>query len=215
MAKVKICGITNLEDASVAAELGADALGFVFASSPRQVTRQQVASIVSKLPPFVCKVGVFVDSDFPEITEHIRFCGLNMIQLHGSESPDLCQALFPRVIKAFRVKDETVLALLPRYKVNAYLLDTYHETLSGGTGQSFDWTIAERARQYGAVILSGGLTPENVTRAIVEARPYAVDVSSGVESKPGVKDHDKLRAFFEAVRLAKTKTDVTITQGQI
>jgi phosphoribosylanthranilate isomerase len=181
-------------------ELGADALGFVFAPSPRQVTRQQVADIVAKLPPFLCKVGVFADSSLQEVTETLQSCGLDLAQLHGSESPGFCQALSPRVIKAFRVKDESVLDLLPRYKVSAYLLDSYQEALKGGTGQSFNWGIARKATQHGRVVLSGGLAPENVRQAITEVRPFAVDVSSGVESRPGVKDRAKLRAFLEAAK---------------
>jgi len=202
MVKVKICGITNLEDALAAVNWGADALGFVFAPSPRQVTPQQVASIVAGLPPFVCKVGVFVDSGLPEVKETMRACSLDLAQLHGSESPDFCQELFPRVIKSFSVKDESVLALLPQYKVSAYLLDSYNEALKGGTGRSFDWGIAKKARRYGPIILSGGLTSANVRQAISLVRPYAVDVSSGVESKPGVKDHAKLQAFLEIVKKA-------------
>ena len=200
MIKVKVCGITNAEDALAAVELGADALGFVFAPSPRQVTRQQVADIVAKLPPFVCKVGVFADSSLQEVAETLQFCCLDLAQLHGSESPGFCQELFPRVIKAFRVKDESVLDLLPRYKASAYLLDSYHEALKGGTGQSFNWEIARKARRYGRIVLSGGLTPENVRQAITEVQPFAIDVSSGVESRPGVKDHAKLRAFLEAAK---------------
>jgi phosphoribosylanthranilate isomerase len=200
--KVKICGITNLEDALAAVKWGADALGFVFAPSPRQVTPQQVANIVAGLPPFVCKVGVFVDSGLPEVKETMRACGLDLAQLHGSESPDFCGEVFPRVIKSFRVEDESVLALLPQYKVSAYLLDSYNEALKGGTGRSFDWEIAKKARRYGPIILSGGLTSANVHQAISLARPYAVDVSSGVESKPGVKNHAKLQAFLEIVKKA-------------
>jgi phosphoribosylanthranilate isomerase len=202
MVKVKICGITNLEDALAAVNWGADALGFVFAPSPRQVTRQQVANIVAGLPPFVCKVGVFVDSELQEVKETMRACGLDLAQLHGSESPDFCQELFPRVIKSFRVEDESVLALLPQYKVSAYLLDSYDVALKGGTGRSFDWGIAKKAGQYGPIILSGGLTSANVRQAIAQIQPYAVDVSSGVESKPGVKDHAKLRAFLETAKKA-------------
>jgi len=204
MVKVKICGITNLEDALAAVEWGADALGFVFAPSPRQVTRQQVASIVAELPPFVSKVGVFVDSQLQEIIETMRACSLNLAQLHGSESPDFCQALFPGVIKSFRVKDESVFDLLPRYKASAYLMDSYQAALKGGTGQSFDWGIAKKAARYGLIILSGGLTPENVRQAIAQVQPYAVDVCSGVEAKPGKKDHGKLRAFLEAVKEERT-----------
>jgi phosphoribosylanthranilate isomerase len=200
MVKVKICGITNLEDALAAVRWGADALGFVFAPSPRQVTLQQVANIVAGLPPFVCKVGVFVDSELPEVKETMMACGLDLAQLHGSESPDFCEELFPRVIKSFRVEDESVLALLPQYKASAYLLDSYNEALKGGTGRSFDWEIAKKARRYGPIILSGGLTSANVRQAISLVRPFAVDVSSGVESKSGVKDHAKLQAFLEIVK---------------
>lgn len=200
MVKVKICGITNLDDALAALRWGADTLGFVFAPGPRQVTRQQVMDIVAGLPPFVCKVGVFVDSELEEVKDTLRLCNLNLAQLHGSESPDFCQALFPRVIKSFRVKDDSILELIPGYKVGAYLLDSYDATLMGGTGQTFNWEIAERATHYGLVILSGGLTPANVYKGIMQVRPYAVDVSSGVEREPGKKDHDKLRAFLEAAK---------------
>src|SRR4030042_4818199 len=202
MVKVKVCGITNLEDALAAGGWGADALGFVFAASPRQGAAEQVSRIVVELPPFVSKVGVFVDSKLDEVQEIMSLCGLDLAQLHGSESPDFCQALFPRVIKSFRVKDESVLALLPKYKASAYLLDSYDVTLKGGTGQSFDWGIAKKATHYGPIILSGGLTPANVRQAITQVQPYAVDVSSGVESQPGKKDHDKLQAFLEAVQKA-------------
>lgn len=196
MVKVKICGITNLEDALAAVKWGADALGFVLAPSPRQVTVEQVANIVAALPPFVCKIGVFVDFELEEVKEIMRTCGLNLAQLHGSESPDFCGALFPRVIKSFRVKDESVLDIMHRYKASAYLLDSYDATLKGGTGQSFDWGIAKQAVCCGPIILSGGLTPVNVRQAIAQVQPYAVDVSSGVEREPGRKDYDKLRAFI-------------------
>ncbi|MFC1925188.1 phosphoribosylanthranilate isomerase [Chloroflexota bacterium] len=200
MVRVKICGITNLEDALAALKWGADALGFVFAPSPRQVTRQQAANIIAVLPPFVCKAGVFVNSELEEVKETIGVCGLDMAQLHGSEDPDYCQTLFPKVIKAFRVKDESVLELIPRYKASAYLLDSYDATLKGGTGQCFNWEIAKKATSYGQIILSGGLTPVNIYEAITRVRPYAVDVSSGVENQPGKKDHDKLRAFLAAAK---------------
>lgn len=200
MVRVKICGITNSEDALTAAELGADALGFVFAPSSRQVTIEQASLIIAQLPPFLCKVGVFVDSDLETVQKTISICGLDLAQLHGSESPDCCKALFPKAVKAFQVKDESVLALLPRYEVSAYLLDSYNAYCKGGTGQSFNWEIARRAIQYGPVILSGGLTPENVQQAISVAQPYAVDVSSGVESSPGRKDRNKLRLFLKAAK---------------
>jgi phosphoribosylanthranilate isomerase len=202
--RVKICGITNLEDALAATKWGADALGFVFAPSPRQVNLEQVSTLVPKLPPFICKVGVFVNSKLETVREVINVCHLDLAQLHGSESPDFCQALSPRAIKSFRVKDESVLALLPQYKVSAYLLDSYDPKISGGTGQTFNWDIAKKATQYGRVILSGGLSPDNVCQALTQVHPYAVDVSSGVESSPGRKDHGKLRAFL---RLCKEWAD--------
>ena len=212
MVRVKVCGLTNLEDALAAVELGADALGFVFAPSPRRATLQQVADIVAALPPFVCKVGGFVDSTPQQIAETMTYCGLDSVQMHGSESPALCQLFLPRVIKALMVKDESVLTLLPQYKVSAYLLDSYHELLKGGTGQRFDWTIAKRAGQYGPVIVSGGLTPTNVRQAIAIAQPYAVDVSSGVESRPGIKDHTKMQAFVDAVKEEGQKLRETMSK---
>ena len=198
--KVKICGITNLDDALVATELGADALGFVFADSPRRIVLDQVQEIAAGLPPFVCKVGVFVDSGFEEIQRAISIGSLDLVQLHGSEDPDLCRLLAPRVVKSFRVKDESVLDLLSRYEVRAYLFDTYNKVLKGGTGQVFDWDIAKRATEKGRIILSGGLNPDNVMQAVCDVRPYAVDVSSGVESRPGKKDHQKLRSFIQAAK---------------
>ena len=200
MTRVKICGITNLEDAQTAVLCGADALGFVFASSPRQVTPKQVSIITSQLPSSICKVGVFVDQDIESVKEIISFCGLNVAQLHGSEKSAYCKELFPGVIKSFRVKDNSVLRSLHHYKVFAYLLDSYDATQNGGTGQSFDWDIARRATGYGKIILAGGLTPENVGQAVALVQPYAVDVSSGVESSPGKKDNNKIRSFIRATK---------------
>jgi len=200
MIKIKVCGITNIEDALAAVELGADALGFVLAPSPRRVSPESLKRLVDALPPFISKVGVFVDSPLDEVRHIISDCGLDLAQLHGSESPEYCQALYPGAIKAFQVKDEAILKQLPLYKVSAYLLDGYHSKLKGGSGQSFDWEIARRANGLGNIILSGGLTPENVGKAIAVARPYAVDVASGVEASPGKKDHRKLTAFIKAVK---------------
>lgn len=205
MVKVKVCGITSADDALAAIKYGADALGFVFASSPRQVMPGQVCRIMEALPPFICKVGVFVDSEVREVERVMKLCGLDMAQLHGAESPGYCEALAPRAIKSFAVKDESVLAVLPKYKVAAYLLDTHDAVLKGGTGRSFDWRIAERAGVHGPVILSGGLTAANVCQAIAAGRPYAVDVSSGVESRPGVKDHAKLRRFITLAKSGRVK----------
>ena len=200
MVKVKICGITNLEDALAAVECGADALGFIFAPSQRQVTIEQVQSIVAELPPFISKVGVFVDSPLEVVKRTMDVCHLNLAQLHGSESPEFCQSLSPRVIKSFRIKDESILNLLPQYKASAFLLDSYDASLLGGTGKSFNWDIARKATSYGRIILSGGLNPDNVRQAIELVQPYAVDVSSGVEKSPGKKDHGKVKSFLEAVR---------------
>jgi phosphoribosylanthranilate isomerase len=203
--RIKVCGITNIEDALAAVELGADALGFVLAHSPRQVSQKTLKRLVAGLPPFISKVGVFVDSPLDEVKNIMSECGLTLAQLHGSESPEYCQALYPRAIKAFQVKDAAILTQLPLYKVSAYLLDGYHSKLKGGSGQSFDWEIAQQARGLGRIILSGGLTPENVAQAIAIARPYGVDVSSGVEVSPGKKDHHKLAAFIKAAKESKSE----------
>ena len=200
MVKVKICGITNLDDALAAIDMGADALGFVIAVSPRQITAEQVKHIVTHLPPFICKIGVFVDNSIEVIRETMCSCGLDLAQLHGSEDPDFCNTLFPHVIKSFRVRDESVLTSIPQYTASAYLLDSYNAILRGGSGQSFDWNIAKKAKRFGPIILAGGLTPDNVRQAIDIVQPYAVDVSSGVESAPGRKDHALLRSFLKAAR---------------
>jgi phosphoribosylanthranilate isomerase len=200
MVKVKVCGITSADDALAAIEYGADALGFIFATSPRQVTPEQAARIVAVLPPFVCTVGVFVNRGVAEVKAVMERCHLDLAQLHGEETPADCQALAPRVIKSFAVRDESVLAALPPYRVAAYLLDTHHAVLKGSTGRSFDWRIARQAAGCGPVIISGGLTAANVRQAIAAGRLYAVDVASGVESRPGVKDHAKLRDFIEVAK---------------
>lgn len=200
LVRIKVCGITNLEDAQAAIAYGADALGFVLAESPRQMTPEQVRHIVAQLPPFVCKVGVFVDSELEKVRDIMSTCALDIAQLHGSESPQYCQALFPRVIKSFRVGDKAVIGLIPQYRASAYLLDTYDAAQKGGAGRSFDWNIAREAKRYGPIILAGGLTPDNVSQAISVVQPYAVDVSSGVEIRPGKKDPDRLRAFINAVK---------------
>jgi len=199
--RIKICGVTNLEDALVAAELGADAIGFVFyEKSPRHISPRAAAFIIRELPPFVTNVGVFVNERPEKVVDIAREAGVGCVQLHGDETPEYCQAVGLRTIKALRVKDASVLNKLRSYSVSAVLLDTYREGVPGGTGETFDWEIASEAAGMGRIILSGGLTPENIRQAIDKVQPYAVDVSSGVEAKPGRKDHDKLRKFFEQVR---------------
>lgn len=204
MVRVKICGITNLEDGLLAAELGASALGFVLATSPRQIDVNKAREIISKLPPFVAKVGVFVDEAKEKVKEVAAFCGFDLLQFHGSESSSYCQGFSQKVIKAFRVKGLSSISNLSSYRVSAYLLDTYVESIPGGTGTTFNWQVAKEAKKEGKpIILSGGLSPANVAEAIEEVQPYAVDVSSGVEESPGKKDPAKLKKFFEEVNTSQ------------
>jgi len=203
MVKVKICGITNYEDASIAVKLGADALGFIFAQSPRQVTPEEARDIICALPPFVKTVGVFVNEDPATIKRIIQFCGLDLVQLHGDESPDLCHELMPHTIKAFQLKDESSLSVIEPYlgRIRALLFDTYSEEKRGGTGQTFDWELAVRGKELGVpIILAGGLTPSNIERAISTIRPFAVDVSSGVEERPAKKSPLLMRRLMENIK---------------
>ncbi len=202
--KVKICGITNDADALAAAEAGADALGFVFCeSSPRCVSVAAAASIIRRLPPFILKVGVFVDVPEHLVVQAISECGLNLLQFHGEETPDYCMQFGLMSMKAFRIKDAASLEQLTRYPTAAWLLDTYVAGKPGGTGETFNWDLALEAQTRGRpVFLAGGLTPANVAEAVRRARPYGVDVSSGVESAPGKKDLERVRAFITAARSA-------------
>ncbi len=204
MTRIKICGITNLEDAQIAAELGADALGFIFAPSPRQVSLQRAKEIIQKLPPFLTKVGVFVNEELNTVARAMSYCGLDVVQLHGEETPDYCRSLGERwrVIKSFRVKDGDSLLPLPDYEVSAYLLDTYVKGIAGGTGKTFNWELAREAKRFGRIILAGGLNPENITEAIETVKCYAVDVSSGIEAERGKKDFDKMRLFIKRAKEA-------------
>ncbi len=195
--RVKICGITRAEDALKAIEFGADALGFIFyKNSPRYVSPEIVRDIIHCLPPFVTTVGVFVNEQPSVIEETIETTGIDVVQLHGEEPPEYC-ARWQKVIKALRIKEMADLELLHRYRVSAYLLDTYSPDKPGGTGERFDWDIAVKANRLGTIILAGGLTPDNVIEAVEKVKPYAVDVSSGVEAEKGIKDHDKLKRFIE------------------
>jgi phosphoribosylanthranilate isomerase len=202
--KIKICGITNLADAQLAVELGADALGFIFyPKSPRYITVREAANICNALPPFVARVGVFVDELEYEIEKALQECLLTTLQFHGDEPPGFCQKFPAKSIKAIRMRDETALVVAAEYDVDGLLLDTYTDSERGGTGKTFDWTLAIKAKEIGPpVILSGGLTTANVQEAIRTVRPYAVDVSSGVEREPGKKDPEKLRRFFELCQSA-------------
>jgi len=200
MVKVKICGITNLDDALAAVECGADALGFVFAASPRQVTAEVAREIVDRLPPFICKVGVFVNSDLKKVKETMASCHLDLAQLHGDEDAGYCAALFPRAIKVFTARNVPSEKELRQYRLAAYMLDIDKGTALKGSEQTELWQLAHRLGYYGPAILAGGLTPSNVSEAINIAHPYAVDASSGVESRTGKKDHDKMRAFIMAAK---------------
>lgn len=200
MVKVKICGITNLNDALAAVECGADALGFVFAPSPRQVSTEAAKEIADRLPPFICRVGVFVNSDLKKMKQAMASCHLNLAQLHGDEDADYCAALFPRAIKVFTAKNVPSEQELRRYRVAAYMLDLDKGTAFKSSEQMRLWQLAHRLGDYGPVILAGGLTPSNVGEAIKIAHPYAVDVSNGVEAEPGKKDRDKLRDFIETAK---------------
>ena len=200
MVKVKVCGITSLKDAEKAVELGADALGFNFyPKSPRFITKVSAKDIIRLLPPFVTPVGIFVNETMDKIMEFMYFTGVRVLQLHGEETPEFCMRMSRPVIKAVRVAGPESLQGLPRYPVIAFLLDSATEGY-GGSGQTFDWNLAVEAKKFGKIILSGGLTPENVVEAIEKVRPYAVDVCSGVETAPGRKDHTRLKEFMEAVK---------------
>ncbi len=199
--KIKICGITNIDDAIGAVTAGADALGFVFyEKSPRYVLPETVRQIVAELPPFVTTVGLFVNTA-PEIVAQIMdLTGLNVAQFHGDESPQECRLDKYRMIKAVRVKNIDSLAGVDSYNVSALLLDAWSEEHYGGTGESFDWQLAKQFTGSVPLILAGGLTPENVAEAINVVNPYAVDVSSGVEKTPGHKDLQKIEKFIQQVR---------------
>ncbi len=201
MTRVKICGITNLDDALAAVDAGADALGFVFfEQSPRNVNPMQASAIIAKLPPFVQTVGLFVNEEAERVNWTADFCGLDVIQLHGDEEPDYCPEIRRRVIKAFRVKDAASLVSLQRYRVAGILLDAWSPAAPGGTGETFNWGLAKDAAECGRLILAGGLTPDNVRGAVEQVKPYAVDVSSGVEAAPGKKDRDKVREFISRAK---------------
>jgi phosphoribosylanthranilate isomerase len=200
--KVKVCGITNLDDALAAVDYGADALGFVFyRGSPRFIPPADAASLIRKLPPFVQTVGVFVNEVAEDIRTVAAMAGIGLVQLHGEEPPEACR-VHRRIIKAIRVKSLESLSPLEQFKdhVSAFLLDAYSPDNLGGTGIIFNWDIAVEAKPYGKIILAGGLTPDNVGDAIRRVKPYGVDVSSGVELTKGKKDLQKMKLFIERAK---------------
>ncbi len=206
MSKIKICGITNVEDAKMAAELGADAIGFVFSKkSPRFVDKETAKIIINSLPPFIAKVGVFVDEDEDFVSGVQSYCGLTVLQFHGSETAEYC-AKFRNVIKAIRVKDESDVRLAKKYEpyVSAILFDTYKDNMQGGTGETFDWKMLSSLRLKKPLILSGGINAENVKNAMDIVKPYAIDSASGTEaSRPGKKDHEKMKMLIDIVKGVK------------
>ena len=207
--KVKVCGITNVEDAWTAVEAGADALGFIFyQQSPRYVVPAVASRIIAELPPLIVTVGVFVNEGMATVRSIMDTCGLAMAQLHGDENASYCHELSRPSMKALRLKDRGSLLALAEYQgrggVRGFVLDTFSELAYGGTGQVTDWALAADVAKSARVLLAGGLTPDNVTEAIRTVHPYGVDVSSGVESAPGKKDPAKVRAFLEAVRVVSS-----------
>ena len=200
--QVKICGVTNVADALAAAEAGADMIGLMFyEGSPRHVTLATATEISRALPPFVLKVGVFVNPDEAQVMEAITACGLNLLQFHGDEETAFCTQFGVMSVKAIRVRDAESLQTLTNFHTDAFLLDAHSKAGLGGTGEKFNWELAIAAQKFGKpIFLAGGLTPENVADAVKQVSPFAVDVSSGVESAPGKKDAAKVRAFIQAVR---------------
>ncbi len=206
--RIKMCGITRKKDAAAGIEAGVDALGFIFhEKSPRNIKPDFVRQLVSSLPPFVDSVGVFVDRQLEEVEELVEYCRLSHAQLHGSESPKYCERLERfaspvRIIKAFRIGEESQASDCSPYDDVAcgYLLDTYVKGNAGGTGETFNWEIIKQLHLKRPLILAGGLSPENILNAMTAASPFAVDVNSGVESAPGIKDHAKITEFVKKVK---------------
>jgi phosphoribosylanthranilate isomerase len=199
--EIKICGITNMEDASFVATCGADAIGFIFyPKSPRYVAPERVKEIIAKIPTEITKVGVFVNHDAVEVKETINICGLDLVQLHGDESPAYC-GQFPQsqVIKTFAPRREDDLLKVREYQVKAILVDAHDPVRYGGTGEQADWRLAAKVKATHPLILAGGLSMANIKEAIEHASPHAVDISSSVESVPGKKDHQKVKAIIDLV----------------
>lgn len=205
--RIKMCGFTRPQDAAEAVRLGVDALGVVLAPSPRQVTIEQAREVLGNVPPGVARVGVFVDADPEFVTEAVVRIGLTAVQYHGSETPAQCAAAPAPVIKALRVGTVFDYGMVEPFQaqVAALLLDKYDSQQAGGTGKKFEWNLITELSGRAPTFLAGGLTPLNVAQAIAVVHPFAVDVSSGIERSPGVKDHELMHAFAAAVRAADEK----------
>jgi phosphoribosylanthranilate isomerase len=200
--RVKICGVTNVADGLAAAEAGADMIGLNFyEKSPRYLTVAQAVEISRALPPFVMRVGVFVNPEEALVTRAIGECNLSLLQFHGDETSEFCTQFSLMSIKALRVRDAESLKALANFQTDAFLLDAHSKSGLGGTGEQFNWDQAVEAQKFGKpIFLAGGLTPENVAEAVRKVRPFAVDVSSGVEISPGKKNHAKMKAFIAAAK---------------
>jgi phosphoribosylanthranilate isomerase len=203
MVKVKVCGITSPEDARVAADAGADAIGLVFAESPRRVSAPQAREISAALPEGAAKVGVFVDEEPEEVLRIAREVGLDYAQLHGDETAEEVAAVREgglKVIKALRVRDAGSLEAIGEYGADLLLLDAYSERMRGGTGERFDWGLAKWLKGYANILVSGGLSHENVREVVELFEPYGVDASSSLEDSPGKKNRDRVRRFVSAAK---------------
>ena len=200
MIPTKICGITNLSDAQCALENGTSAIGFIFyEKSPRAISIENAKIISDQITGEISRIGVFVNHEKDFIDEAISEVPLNMIQLHGDESPEFCNQFDVPVIKALRIKDDASLSIMDQYKVDGFLLDTFSKDHYGGTGETFDWSLLNK-KSNTPIILSGGLNPENILDAISAVNPSAVDINSGVESSPGLKDHSKIEQLFNQLK---------------
>jgi len=206
LTKVKICGITNAEDAQLAVSAGADALGFVFYSkSPRFIEPQVAKQIITLLPPFVLPIGVFANEEQKVVRDIMEECGLALAQIHGDETPAYCESLERPILRGIRLKDRGSFLALAEYKgragVRGFVVDAFSESAYGGTGKTTNWDLAAEAAKAALILLAGGLTPDNVQEAIQKVKPYGVDVSGGVEASPGKKDPIKVKAFIQAAKL--------------
>jgi phosphoribosylanthranilate isomerase len=201
--KVKICGITNLEDAQAAVKAGCDALGFIFyKKSPRYISPRKACQVIAQLPAQVATIGVFVNSRQKTVKRIAGFCRLSMLQFHGNESPAFCRRFKGyKIIKTIKVKDKIDVQKLLRYDVFAFLFDTWAQDQMGGTGRQFDWSLLKHLSGIKApLFLSGGLSQKNVKRAVRLYRPDWVDVSSSLERRPGKKDHGRMKKFVQAAK---------------
>jgi phosphoribosylanthranilate isomerase len=200
--KVKFCGITSAADAEAAVQAGADALGLMFyPGSPRHISLETAQDIARRLPPYIIRAGVFADPNPSDVFAAIQLCQLNVVQLHGNETPEFCLQFGVMTMKAFRIQNADSLLPMSTYRTDAFLLDSHVKGKPGGTGETFNWDLALKAKKFGKpIFLAGGLTPQNVAEAVRKVAPFGVDVSSGIEQSPGKKDAQKMKDFIAAVR---------------